>query len=93
MHGLNQINEVLTFEMTTTTTATNHKINRYYFQITDASVFECVHAVSFTEAKEKAYEGYAPLWNRIEWLNGIGEESVIPFDAQENTALPVTITK
>jgi hypothetical protein len=61
--------------------------NRYYFQIIDANVFECIHAVSFTEAKEKAYEGYAPLWNRIEWINSI------PCDAQETTILPVTITK
>ena len=61
--------------------------HRYYFQIIDANVFECVHAVSFTEAKEKAYEGYAPLWNHIEWVNSI------PCDAQETTILPVIITK
>ena len=61
--------------------------HRYYFQIIDANVFECVHAVSFTEAKEKAYKGYAPLWNHIEWVNSLF------CDAQETTTFPVTITQ
>ena len=65
------------------------KAHRYYFQIPDASVFECVHAVSFCEAKQKAYEGYAPLYNRIEWVN----TTPCPCEAKKATTLPVTITK
>lgn len=44
------------------------QMNRYYFQIKDANVLECIKAESFQEAKDAAFQDWAPMWNRIEWL-------------------------
>jgi len=43
-------------------------MNRYYFQIKDANVIECIKAKTFDEAKAIAFEDWAPVWNRVEWL-------------------------
>jgi hypothetical protein len=43
-------------------------MNRYYFQIKDANVLECIKASSFEEAKAIAFDDWCSMWNRIEWL-------------------------
>jgi hypothetical protein len=42
--------------------------NRFYFRIPEANIYECICAVSFTEAKAQAFKDWAPFWNKIEWL-------------------------
>jgi hypothetical protein len=42
--------------------------NRFYFRIPEANIYECIRAVSFTEAKMQAFKDWAPFWNKIEWL-------------------------
>lgn len=44
------------------------QMNRYYFQIKDANILECVKAPTFDEAKHQAFQEWAPVWNRLEWL-------------------------
>ena len=44
------------------------QMNRYYFQIKDANVLECIKASSFEEAKAIAFDDWCSMWNRIEWL-------------------------
>lgn len=44
------------------------QMNRYYFQIKDANVLECIKAESFQEAKAIAFQDWGPMWARIEWL-------------------------
>jgi len=43
-------------------------MNRYYFQIKDANVLECIKASTFEEAKAIAFDDWCSMWNRIEWL-------------------------
>lgn len=43
-------------------------MNRYYFQIKDANILECIKAETFDEAKATAFQDWGPMWNRIEWL-------------------------
>ena len=67
------------------------RMNRYYFQVLDANIFECVFANTFLEAKQKAFAEYAPLWNRLQWVNTeplSGDQNNVP----QNTTLPVTIS-
>jgi len=66
-------------------------MHRFYFQVLDANIFECVFANSFFEAKQKAFAEYAPLWNRLQWVNTeplSGDQNNVPQD----TTLPVTIS-
>ena len=44
------------------------QMNRYYFQIKDANVLECIKASTFEEAKAIAFDDWCSMWNRIEWL-------------------------
>lgn len=44
---------------------------RFYFQIRSANVCECIHARSFTEAKEIAAQTWLPWWNQLEWLESV----------------------
>lgn len=67
-------------------------MNRYYFQVPEANIYECILALSFTEAKKIAFEHYSTLWNQIQWIN------VAPLSADQSTVstptlLPVTITQ
>jgi len=66
-------------------------MHRFYFQVLDANIFECVFAASFFEAKEKAFKEYASVWHRIQWINTeplSGDQNTVTQD----TALPVTIS-
>ena len=42
---------------------------RYYFEIPSANVFDCVMAVSITDAKAQAFEAYGHMWPELEWIN------------------------
>lgn len=53
------------------------KMRRFYFQIPDANVIECIWAHSFTDAKAKAALTWLPWWNQIEWLN-VNELTELP---------------
>jgi len=44
-------------------------LRRFYFQIPSANIFECVWALSFTDAKAIVARDWMPWWNQIEWLN------------------------
>lgn len=44
-------------------------MKRFYFEISQANILECVWAESFTEAKQKAAEEWLPFWDQITWLN------------------------
>lgn len=46
-------------------------MNRYYFRLEDANVFEVIRANSFLEAKQIAYRDYAPVWNQVHWIDPI----------------------
>lgn len=46
---------------------------RFYFQIKDSCVFDCIRASSFGEAKDIAHRDYGSLFNRIEWISRPGE--------------------
>lgn len=41
----------------------------YHFTIPQSNVYDFVTAVSFTDAKSKAFAEYGPFWNFIEWLD------------------------
>jgi hypothetical protein len=41
----------------------------YHFTIPQSNVFDYVTAVSFLDAKAKAFDEYGPWWNLIEWLD------------------------
>lgn len=43
-------------------------MNRYYFRIPDAQVFEVIEAEHLLEAKAKAFDEWVSLWHRIEWV-------------------------
>lgn len=43
-------------------------MTRYHFRIPDAQVFEVVEADSLQQAKAKAFDEWASIWNRIEWI-------------------------
>lgn len=58
-------------------------MKRFYFQIPEANVIECIWAVSFIEAKQKAAHEYMQFWNKLEWIE------VPPHPV--STTLPVTI--
>jgi len=62
-------------------------MNRYYFQVKDSNIFECIWAKSFIEAKQKAFYEYSSVWNKIEWL----ENPVLSF--KTSATFPVLITE
>ncbi len=41
----------------------------YHFAIPQSNILDYVTAVSFTDAKAKAFAEYGPWWNLIEWLD------------------------
>jgi hypothetical protein len=41
----------------------------YHFAIPQSNIIDFVTAVSFTDAKAKAFAEYGPWWNLIEWLD------------------------
>jgi hypothetical protein len=43
-------------------------LRRYWFQIESTNQIQCVWAVSFTEAKQKAALRFLPHWRSISWL-------------------------
>lgn len=43
-------------------------MTRYHFRIPDAHVLEVVEADSLQQAKAKAFDEWASIWNRIEWI-------------------------
>jgi hypothetical protein len=51
-------------------------MNRFYFRIKDANVYECISATSWTEAKSIAAQEWLPYWNQIEWLTPTTHEQV-----------------
>jgi hypothetical protein len=48
-------------------------MNRYYFTIPSANIWEVVHAHSFVDAKHQAFKNYSAVWNQVEWVH-------MPFD-------------
>ena len=46
-------------------------MNRYYFRLEGANVFEVIRANSFLEAKQIAFEDYCAVWNQIQWIEPI----------------------
>ena len=62
-------------------------MNRYYFQVKDSNIFECIWAKSFVEAKQKAFYEYSSIWNQIEWV------SVPDLSSKVSTLAPVLITE
>lgn len=54
----------------------------YHFTIPQSNVFDYVTAVSFTDAKAKAFDEYGPMWQYIEWLDPDDDvkRSVEPLD-------------
>lgn len=44
-------------------------VNRFYFTIPSANIWEVVYAHSFEDAKQQAYKDYSSLWNEIEWVH------------------------
>jgi hypothetical protein len=44
-------------------------LNRYYFTIPSANIWEVVYADTFEHAKHLAYKDYSDLWNQIEWVH------------------------
>lgn len=44
-------------------------LNRYYFTIPSANIWEVVYADSFEHAKHLAFKDYGELWNQIEWVH------------------------
>lgn len=66
-------------------------MRRFHFKTKDDTIFECVMADSFIEAKQKAFLQYSFIWNQIEWLNpdaGTQEDK----DRQSGNLLPVVIS-
>ena len=51
------------------------KLQRYWFQIESTNQIQCVCAVSFTEAKDKAAKRYLPQWRGISWIDMSGGTS------------------
>jgi hypothetical protein len=51
-------------------------LHNYYFRIRDANVYECIKAVTWTEAKAIATEEWLPYWNQIEWLTPTAHDEV-----------------
>ncbi len=49
------------------------RMNRYYFTIPSANIWEVVHAQSFVDAKHQAFRNYSAVWNEVEWVH-------MPFD-------------
>ncbi|NDE81338.1 MAG: hypothetical protein EB037_10555 [Actinobacteria bacterium] len=45
-------------------------LQRYWFQIKATNTVHCIHAVSFTEAKQQAAATFLANWSAIEWLSG-----------------------
>jgi hypothetical protein len=45
-------------------------LQRYWFQIKATNTVHCIHAVSFTEAKQEAAAAFLANWSAIEWLSG-----------------------
>ena len=44
-------------------------LNRYYFTIPSANIWEVVYADSFEHAKHLAFKDYSDMWNQIEWVH------------------------
>jgi hypothetical protein len=51
------------------------QLKRYWFQIEATNQIQCVWAVSFTEAKDKAAKRYLPQWRGISWIDVSGGTS------------------
>jgi hypothetical protein len=45
------------------------RMRRYYFEVTDANIIECIWAFSFTDAKSRAAIKWMPYWQNIKWIN------------------------
>ena len=45
------------------------RLNRYYFTIPSANIWEVVYADTFEHAKHLAYKDYFDMWNQIEWVH------------------------
>lgn len=62
-------------------------MKRFYFEITQANILECVWADSFTEAKQKAAEDWLPYWDLITWINPDQQTE----DPKPNPTMPVVL--
>ena len=51
-------------------------MTRFYFRIPDAHVLETVEADNLQQAKAKAFNEWASLWNRIEWIESKTHQDV-----------------
>lgn len=44
-------------------------MNRFYFTIPSANIWEVIHADSFEEAKHLAFKDYSSMWDQIQWVH------------------------
>lgn len=61
-------------------------MNRFYFTIPSANIWEVIHAASFEEAKHLAYKDYSSMWNEIEWVHLPARPQVRSYESRQPLA-------
>ena len=68
------------------------RMNRYYFTIPSANIWEVVHAHSFVDAKHQAFKNYSAVWNQVEWVHMPFDRKYAEQSASQNTVSQDTTT-
>ena len=68
------------------------RMNRYYFTIPSANIWEVVHAHSFVDAKHQAFKNYSAVWNQVEWVHMPFDRKCAEQSASQNTVSQDTTT-
>ena len=67
-------------------------MNRYYFTIPSANIWEVVRAHSFVDAKHQAFKNYSAVWNEVEWVHMPFDRKYAEQSASQNTVSQDTTT-
>ena len=67
-------------------------MNRYYFTIPSANIWEVVHAHSFVDAKHQAFKNYSAVWDEVEWVHMPFDRKYAEQSASQNTVSQNTTT-
>jgi G:T/U-mismatch repair DNA glycosylase len=74
------------------TESDSSRMNRYYFTIPSANIWEVVHAHSFVDAKHQAFKNYSAVWNEVEWVHMPFDRKYAEQSASQNTVSQDTTT-
>jgi hypothetical protein len=74
------------------TESDSSRMNRYYFTIPSANIWEVVHAHSFVDAKQQAFKNYSAVWNEVEWVHMPFDRKYAEQSASQNTVSQDTTT-